>query len=35
MKGFNTVLLLMMSNTFVTLACYGHLKLKTLLFRKV
>ena len=30
MKGFNTVLLLVMSNTFMTMAWYGHLKLKTM-----
>lgn len=30
MKGFNTVLLLMMSNAFMTVAWYGHLKLKTM-----
>ncbi len=30
MKGFNTVLLLVMSNSFMTIAWYGHLKLKTL-----
>jgi uncharacterized protein len=29
-KGFNTVILLVMSNTFMTLAWYGHLKLRTL-----
>lgn len=28
MKGFYTVLLLIASNTFMTLAWYGHLKLK-------
>jgi uncharacterized protein len=30
MKGFNTVLLLVMSNTFMTFAWYGHLKLRTI-----
>ena len=30
MKGFNTVLLLVLSNTFMTFAWYGHLKLKTM-----
>jgi len=30
MKGLNTVLLLMMSNGFMTVAWYGHLKLKTM-----
>lgn len=30
MKGFNTILLLVMSNSFMTLAWYGHLKLKTM-----
>lgn len=30
MKGFNTVFLLVMSNTFMTFAWYGHLKLKTI-----
>lgn len=30
MRGFNTVLLLVMSNTFMTFAWYGHLKLKTM-----
>lgn len=30
MKGIYTVLLLIMSNTFMTLAWYGHLKLKTM-----
>jgi uncharacterized protein len=30
MKGLYTVLLLFMSNTFMTVAWYGHLKLKTL-----
>lgn len=30
MKGFYTILLLMMSNAFMTLAWYGHLKLKTM-----
>jgi uncharacterized protein len=30
MKGFNTILLLMMSNAFMTVAWYGHLKLKTM-----
>lgn len=30
MKGFYTVLLLIMSNTFMTVAWYGHLKLKTM-----
>lgn len=30
MKGFNTVILLVMSNTFMTFAWYGHLKLKTI-----
>jgi len=30
MKGLTTVLLLVMSNTFMTIAWYGHLKLKTM-----
>ena len=30
MKGVNAVLLLVMSNTFMTIAWYGHLKLKTM-----
>ncbi len=30
MKGLNTILLLMMSNTFMTVAWYGHLKMKTM-----
>jgi uncharacterized protein len=30
MKGFNTVFLLLMSNSFMTVAWYGHLKLRTL-----
>ena len=30
MKGFYTVMLLVMSNTFMTFAWYGHLKLRTL-----
>lgn len=30
MKGFYTILLLMMSNAFMTVAWYGHLKLKTM-----
>ncbi|HPT22472.1 MAG TPA: DMT family protein [Bacteroidales bacterium] len=30
MKGFETVLLLVMSNAFMTFAWYGHLKLKTM-----
>jgi uncharacterized protein len=30
MKGFNTVILLVMSNTFMTFAWYGHLKMKTM-----
>ena len=30
MKGLNTVLLLMMSNSFMTVAWYGHLKLRTM-----
>ena len=30
MKGFNTVILLMMSNSFMTVAWYGHLKLRTM-----
>jgi uncharacterized protein (DUF486 family) len=30
MKGFNTIILLMMSNTFMTVAWYGHLKLRTM-----
>lgn len=30
MKGFYTIILLMMSNTFMTIAWYGHLKLKTM-----
>jgi hypothetical protein len=30
MKGFYTVMLLVMSNTFMTIAWYGHLRLKTM-----
>ena len=30
MKGFYTVILLIMSNAFMTIAWYGHLKLKTM-----
>lgn len=30
MRGINTVLLLVLSNTFMTIAWYGHLKLKTI-----
>jgi uncharacterized protein (DUF486 family) len=30
MKGLTTVMLLVMSNTFMTIAWYGHLKLKTM-----
>lgn len=30
MKGLSTVLLLVMSNAFMTVAWYGHLKLKTM-----
>jgi uncharacterized protein len=30
MKGFYTIILLVMSNTFMTIAWYGHLKLKTM-----
>ncbi|MGE5421033.1 MAG: DMT family protein [Chloroflexota bacterium] len=30
MKGLYTILLLTMSNTFMTIAWYGHLKLKTM-----
>jgi uncharacterized protein (DUF486 family) len=30
MKGLYTILLLMMSNAFMTIAWYGHLKLKTM-----
>lgn len=30
MKGLSTVLLLMLSNAFMTVAWYGHLKLKTM-----
>ena len=30
MKGFYTVLLLVMSNSFMTIAWYGHLRLKTM-----
>ncbi len=30
MKGLYTVLLLIMSNTFMTVAWYGHLKLRTM-----
>jgi uncharacterized protein (DUF486 family) len=29
MKGLNTIVLLMMSNAFMTIAWYGHLKLRT------
>ncbi len=30
MKGISTILLLVLSNTFMTFAWYGHLKLKTI-----
>ena len=30
MKGVSTILLLILSNTFMTLAWYGHLKFKTM-----
>jgi uncharacterized protein len=30
MKGLNTIILLLMSNSFMTIAWYGHLKLKTM-----
>lgn len=30
MKGLNTIVLLMMSNAFMTLAWYGHLRLRTM-----
>jgi uncharacterized protein len=30
MKGLYTILLLIMSNTFMTIAWYGHLKLRTM-----
>jgi uncharacterized protein len=30
MKGLYTILLLVMSNTFMTIAWYGHLRLKTM-----
>jgi uncharacterized protein (DUF486 family) len=30
MKGFYTILLLIFSNTFMTIAWYGHLKLRTI-----
>ena len=30
MKGLSTILLLVMSNVFMTVAWYGHLKLKTM-----
>ena len=30
MKGLNTILLLILSNAFMTVAWYGHLKLKTM-----
>ncbi|HPF03303.1 MAG TPA: DMT family protein [Bacteroidales bacterium] len=30
MKGIYTIILLVLSNTFMTIAWYGHLKLKTL-----
>jgi uncharacterized protein (DUF486 family) len=30
MKGFYTIILLVMSNAFMTIAWYGHLKLKTM-----
>ncbi len=30
MKGFDTIILLVMSNAFMTVAWYGHLKLKTM-----
>jgi uncharacterized protein len=30
MKGFSTIILLVMSNAFMTVAWYGHLKLRTM-----
>jgi uncharacterized protein (DUF486 family) len=30
MKGFDTIILLVMSNAFMTVAWYGHLKLRTM-----
>lgn len=30
MKGLNTILLLIMSNAFMTIAWYGHLKMKSM-----
>ena len=30
MKGFSTIILLIMSNAFMTVAWYGHLKLRTM-----
>jgi uncharacterized protein len=30
MKGLNTIILLFMSNTFMTIAWYGHLRLRTM-----
>lgn len=30
MKGVNAILLLVLSNAFMTMAWYGHLQLKTL-----
>ena len=30
MKGFNTVILLVLSNAFMTIAWYGHLKMNTI-----
>jgi uncharacterized protein (DUF486 family) len=30
MKGISTILLLVMSNTFMTIAWYGHLKMRTM-----
>jgi uncharacterized protein len=30
MKGLNTILLLIMSNAFMTMAWYGHLKMKSM-----
>jgi len=30
MKGINTIVLLMMSNAFMTIAWYGHLKLRSM-----
>jgi uncharacterized protein (DUF486 family) len=30
MKGLSTIVLLMMSNAFMTMAWYGHLRLRTM-----